>query len=126
MSDLVLERDAPHGHLPSFVRSHPALWASMKTQMPSAIATLGARFHLISPQITDEEYARRSALLRVACTHPSVLSVQQTASSLPMSLQERQQVRELQENIQHNAQLSTIGNSLLGLLTSEYLSLIHI
>lgn len=123
VSDLVLERDAPHGHLPSFVRSHPALWASMKTQMPSAIATLGARFHLISPQITDEEYARRSALLRVACTHPSVLSVQQTASSLPMSLQERQQVRELQENIQHNAQLSTIGNSLLGLLTSEYFHL---
>ena len=36
-----LDRDAPRGHLPSFVRLHPALWASLKSQTPSAIAALG-------------------------------------------------------------------------------------
>ena len=87
VSVMNLDRDAPRGHLPSFVRLHPALWASLKSQTPSAIAALGSRFHLITPHMPEEEFDRRMTLVRVACTHPSVLSVQQTASSLPMSVQ---------------------------------------
>lgn len=118
-----LDRDAPRGHLPSFVRLHPALWASLKSQTPSAIAALGSRFHLITPNMPEDEFDRRVALLRVACTHPSVLSVQETAFSLPMSVQERKQVPELHETIEHNAQLATLGNSLLGMISAEFFHL---
>lgn len=117
------ERDAPQGHLPSFVRLYPAMWASLKSQTPSAVATLGSRFHLITSSMPKDTYERRMALIRAACTHPSLVSVQQKAYALPLSVQERNQIPELHESIEHNAQLATVGNSLLGMIAAEHFHL---
>ncbi|WFD41332.1 54S ribosomal protein L3 mitochondrial [Malassezia japonica] len=113
----------PVGHLPQLARSHPQIWASLKAQVPSAIATVGARFHLFPSTLSADERVRRAGLVRVACTHPSVLSVQRSAADLPLSTEERQQVPELSETLAHNAELATLGNALLGLIASEYFHL---
>ena len=115
--------DAPKGHLPRMARSHPAIWTSLRAQAPSAIASLGARVHLLPMSISEDDRRRRMGLVRVACTHPSLLSVQTMARELALSHSERAEVPELSEDIMHNAQLSTLGNALLGLLASEYFHL---
>ncbi|WFD26558.1 54S ribosomal protein L3 mitochondrial [Malassezia nana] len=115
--------DAPQGHLPRMARTHPALWTSLRSQVPSAIASLGARVHLLPSSLPEEERRRRMELVRVACTHPSALAVQVAARELALSHTERDEVPELQETIEHNAQLATLGNALLGLLASEYFHL---
>lgn len=109
--------------LPSLARMHPAVWASLRAQVPSAIAALGARLHLFSHSLSPEDRERRTRLVQMACTHPSLLSVQQTASGLPLSASERQEVPELHEQVEHNAQLATLGNNLLGLLAAEHFHL---
>jgi hypothetical protein len=115
--------DVPRGHLPAFARSHPALWASLKAQVPSAIAALGARFHLFPSSLGADDRARRVDLVRIACTHPSIVNVQTTAAALPLAAGERQEVPELREEIVHNAQLATVGNALLGLMATEHFHL---
>ncbi|WFD23330.1 54S ribosomal protein L3 mitochondrial [Malassezia equina] len=115
--------DAPQGRLPSMARSHPAVWTSLRAQVPSAIASLGARVHLLPASISEEDRRRRTELVRVACTHPSLLAVQATAREIALSHSERAEVPELDEHIVHNAQLATLGNALLGLLASEHFHL---
>lgn len=113
----------PVGHLPELARSHPKIWASLRAQVPSAIAAVGARFHLFPSSLGTEDRARREELVRAACTHPSVLDVQGTAANLPLSVEARQQVPELHESMAHNAELATLGNALLGLIASEHFHL---
>lgn len=113
----------PAGHLPELARTHPQVWASLRAQVPSAVAAVGARFHLLPASLGMAERARRMELVRTACTHPSVLRVQAAAADLPLSTEARQQVPELREDVAHNAQLATLGNALLGLIASEHFHL---
>ena len=114
---------APRGHLPTVARTQPQLWASLRAQVPSAVAALGARFQLLPSSLSEEERARRLARVRVACTHPSVLDVQAAIRELPLSVAEREQLAELGEQLEHNAELAALGNALLGLIASEHFHL---
>ncbi|PKI84867.1 54S ribosomal protein L3 mitochondrial [Malassezia vespertilionis] len=104
-------------------RTYPKIWASLRDQAPSAIAALGARFHLFPNSLSMEERASREALVRIACTHPSVVSVQRQVADLSLSVDERSEVPQLSEVIAHNAALATMGNALLGLVAAEYFHL---
>lgn len=116
-----VHRAAPAEHLPAVARRHPELWSSLRAQQPSALATLGARVHLLPRNLTPSEYARRLELVRIACTHPSFYAVQASVDELPLSVEEQQQVSSLRAPTEDNAALSRLGNSLLGLIASEYL-----
>lgn len=116
-----MNRAAPAEHLPAVARKHPELWSSLRAQQPSALATLGARVHLLPRNLTPSEHARRLELVRIACTHPSFHAVQASVDELPLSVEEQQQVSSLCAPTEDNAALSRLGNSLLGLIASEYL-----
>lgn len=117
------ERGGPDGRLSAMARSHPELWAALRPQLPSAIAALASRFHLLPSTITPEERSRRMELVRIACTHPSVVRLQQKAAALPLSTSERADVPELSEELKHNAQLASVGNAVLGLVATEHFHL---
>ncbi|WFD44525.1 54S ribosomal protein L3 mitochondrial [Malassezia psittaci] len=111
------------GRLPELARTHPQIWASLRAQVPSAIASIAGRFHLNSSTLDESERARRFELVKVACTHPSVVQAQAALTNLPLSTEARQQVQDLHEQFAHNAQLSTLGNALLGMIAAEYFHL---
>lgn len=111
------------GRLPSLARTHPDLWTALREQQSSAVAALGARFQLLSHSLNDEDYARRMALVRTACTHPSVVQAQEAVAELPLARDELEEIASLREPIAHNAQLATLGNALLGLVASEHFHL---
>lgn len=112
---------APVGHLPAVARKHPELWTSLRAQQPSALVTLGARFHLLPPSLSPQEHAHRLELVRIACTHPSIRAVQASVDELPLSTEEQKQVASLRAPTDDNAALARLGNSLLGLYAAEYL-----
>lgn len=115
--------DEPLAALPPVARTDPFLYHALLPTPESTLASILARFDL-SP--TDDEAL---AQLRIALTHPSwvelrnaTLDDEKNRTRLGEGMSE-----ELESTragaVQSNAALATVGNSLLGMLASEYLHL---
>ncbi|KDN38695.1 ribonuclease III [Tilletiaria anomala UBC 951] len=116
---------APAGSLPPFARRHPQLYAAIQPPPNAALAALAARLRLIGPSSSKEEQERRIRLVAQACTHPSFAQVLQRARDAQRKLERpgAESSVAIESDVQHNAQLEALGNSLLGLLGSEALHL---
>ncbi|KAN0062836.1 54S ribosomal protein L3 mitochondrial [Thecaphora frezii] len=133
--------NAPASHLPPLARSNAALYAALRPPPLSAIAAVAARLHLIPASLDADTRARRIQLVDLACTHPSFqqlldsagIDAQLTRSGVVRNTQHGVALDELQylrptPNVReatgttHTA-LATLGNSLLGMMASEFLHL---
>ncbi|TFK25621.1 60S ribosomal protein L3 [Coprinopsis marcescibilis] len=93
----IVESDVPR---PSF---DPELWASLQPAPSSALSAFAHRAGLDSILKSDDD-------IRQACTHPSFVDIW------------RQNYPKDKRIPKSNAQLSTLGNSLMGLFAMEYLT----
>ncbi|CAO1625921.1 unnamed protein product [Sympodiomycopsis kandeliae] len=114
--------DEPFGAVPPVARSDPHLYHTLLPAPTSVLASLAARLGLP----TNDEVLLSQ--VRVALTHPSWVELrdkhlQDHKQDLGEPMVE--QLEEMRESasLQSNAQLATVGNSLLGMLASEFLHL---
>lgn len=135
----------PNVHLPQLARSEPELYAAVRPPPLSAFAALTARLGLIPSTVDAETRERRVRLVHQACTHPSFQSlVDKLNASANLQLEPSAAVSGLAKKngataldaaqflafengatstVEHHAALATVGNSLLGMLATEYLHL---
>ena len=132
----------PNVHLPRLARSEPELYAAVRPPPLSAFAALTARLGLIPSSVDAETRDRRIRLVHQACTHPSfqtLLDKVKANASLELepsaavsgltkkdgasALDAAQFLALEKDGVEHHAALATVGNSLLGMLATEYLHL---
>lgn len=132
----------PNVHLPRLARSEPELYAAIRPPPLATFAALTARLGLIPSSVDAETRDRRIRLVHQACTHPSFQTLidkvnasahlQLEPSAAVSGLAKKKGVNALDaaqfislsnEAVEHHAALATVGNSLLGMLATEYLHL---
>ncbi|EPQ25959.1 uncharacterized protein PFL1_06415 [Pseudozyma flocculosa PF-1] len=147
-----LDRHAPASHLPQLARKDAALYAALRPPPLSAVAALAARLNLLPASLDAPTRSRRIQLVYQACTHPSFqelvkkaaeqggLHLEVSGAGLVRKSPEANPLDSLQYLPQQiaspdadapaaadaglaNRALSTVGNSLLGMMASEYLHL---
>lgn len=120
---------APLDSLPPLARSNPKLYISLLKPKPTAISTLASRIGLLPSNLDSETIQRRLNLVEQACTHQSLTSLWENTFQNP-----NQQILDLDSfssstslildskvRPKNNSSLSTVGNSILGLVGTEYL-----
>ncbi|SPO24580.1 related to MRPL3 - Mitochondrial ribosomal protein, large subunit [Ustilago trichophora] len=132
----------PNVHLPRLARSEPELYAAIRPPPLSAFAALTSRLGLIPSSVDPETRDRRIRLVHQACTHPSFQTlVDKVSATANLQLEPSATVSGLAKKdgtsaldstqflalqtdaVEHHAALATVGNSLLGMLATEYLHL---
>lgn len=137
----------PAVHLPALARKDPQLYQALRPPPRSAFVALGHRLKLIKQTTDPVKKQERIALLIRACTHPTFPTLVQRAKdqhgqdaevgvgrglvrnedkaaeglALHLAALDAQYVNASPED--HNASMASLGNSLLGLIASEYLHL---
>lgn len=132
----------PAVHLPKLARQDPELYSAVRPPPISALAALTSRLGLIPVGTDAETKNRRIKLVHQACTHSTFQSVVDKAlaieSSLTTDMSPSGLVRHRKDakvdldaaqyfpasrEVDSQATLSTLGNSLLGMVATEYLHL---
>ncbi|PWN48359.1 ribonuclease III [Violaceomyces palustris] len=129
----------PSVHLPTLARTKPDLYAAIRPPPLSAFASLAARIGLLPADLDAETRSRRIQLVYQACTHPSFPNLLDQVASQPEnqeSLSASGLVKRSQDPLDaaqylpltqlsslHNGALSTLGNSLMGMFSTEFLHL---
>ncbi|EST05331.1 Double-stranded RNA-binding domain protein [Kalmanozyma brasiliensis GHG001] len=129
----------PNVHLPRLARTEPELYAAVRPPPVSAFAALSARLGLTPSSVDAETRDRRIRLVHQACTHPSFQALVDKAAAAQFepsasisgltkkdgstALDAAQFLSFSAEGVEHHAALATVGNSLLGMLATEYLHL---
>lgn len=133
----------PNVHLPRLARTEPELYAAVRPSPIAAFAALTARLGLIPISVDAATRERRIRLVHQACTHPSFQAlVDKVNASANLQLEPSATVSGLAKKegaspldsaqflslspkggVEHHAALATVGNSLLGMLATEFLHL---
>ncbi|CCF52639.1 hypothetical protein NDA10_001604 [Ustilago hordei] len=133
----------PNVHLPRLARTEPELYAAVRPPPIAAFAALTARLGLIPISVDAATRERRIRLVHQACTHPSFQAlVDKVNASANLQLESSATVSGLAKKegaspldsaqflslspkggVEHHAALATVGNSLLGMLATEFLHL---
>lgn len=145
----ISKSDAPAVHLPPIARKDPKLFQSLRPPPKSAYVALAYRLKLISNSTDSETKQKRIALLVRACTHPSYITLVQRATSQygqeavaltgvgkglervedANTLSIAKELEALDKQYvtisaeENHSSMATLGNSLLGVIASEYLHL---
>jgi large subunit ribosomal protein L44 len=139
--------EAPRAHLGPLAAKDPFLYDALRPQSHSSFAALAHRLKLISHKTDSQTQRLRIEALVQACTHPSFAKAVEEAKKYgegaevgsgsgivrndeggkasPMDRTYRQVDGQYMEisAIKHNETLTALGNSMLGLLASEFLHL---
>lgn len=141
-----LKNDSPATKLPSVAQNDPELYTAVRPQPRSSYAALAYRLKLVSHSMDPQSRHRLIDLLARACTHPSYLEIVQrvrekygkdddadTLLGVGKGVNRTEESSELFSHIDkqymkvpedaNNADLATLGNSLLGLVAAEHLHL---
>lgn len=132
----------PNVHLPRLARTEPELYAAIRPPPVAAFAALTSRLGLIPSSVDAATRERRIRLVHQACTHPSFQALVDKVQASPADLQlepsatvsglakkagsnalDAVQFLSQQGAVEHHAALATVGNSLLGMLATEFLHL---
>lgn len=132
----------PNVHLPRLARIEPELYAAIRPPPVAAFAALTSRLGLIPSSVDPATRERRIRLVHQACTHPSFQALVDKVKASPANLQlepsatvsglakkaganELDAVQFLSQEggVEHHAVFATVGNSLLGMLATEFLHL---
>ncbi|SNX87229.1 related to MRPL3 - Mitochondrial ribosomal protein, large subunit [Melanopsichium pennsylvanicum] len=132
----------PNVHLPRLAREQPELYASIRPPPLSAFVALTSRLGLIPSSVDPQTRERRIRLVYQACTHPSFQNLVDRVNAEPnlklepsvavsglvkkqgaTPLDDAQLLAFKADGVEHHAALATVGNSLLGMLATEYLHL---
>ncbi|PWN93266.1 ribonuclease III, partial [Acaromyces ingoldii] len=114
--------DAPRGRLPPLARIDESLYSAVRPQPLSALSALASRLRLIPLEADEATRKRRLELLVQACTHPSFGKMVREEEAIEQKTPFERQLVAYPANLD-NASLSTVGNSLLGMVAAEHLHL---
>lgn len=137
--------DSPPIHLPPLARIDPKLYAAVRPVPVSALAALGARLSLLPANLDAATRKRRLDALAQACTHPTFATLVGRAKALHEAEQAKagvsggsssptsrvvrtagadsEDAQFVVPQSASNEDLSALGNSLLGMLATEFLHL---
>ncbi|PWZ03768.1 ribonuclease III [Testicularia cyperi] len=136
---------SPASHLPRLARQDPELYAAVRPPPLATFAALTSRLGLLPAGTDAETRDRRVQLVYQACTHPSFQTLVDKVNASTLAATDNASASGLVRNradnkaaldakqflgssvliqeVQHHAALCTVGNSLLGMLASEFLHL---